>query len=224
MRIAIIQPYFFPYAGYFRLLSMTDLLVVFDCVQFPRRGWVHRNRIQMEPEVYRWLTLPLKKQPRSVAIKDLRFHEKGNDVWKKRLAVLAVFNPKLANPALHAFLNDLKGSPIDYLEKGLQLTCQQLSLPFNVIRSSSLHISAELRGQDRVIEICKRLNATEYLNAPGGRHLYHQADFERHNLSLKFLSSYQGGYQSILQRLFNEKPADLLKELNLAENRAMLSA
>ena len=57
--VAIMQPYFAPYAGYFRLLATTDLFVVYDCVQFPRRGWVHRNQLPDAAGKLDWLTLPL---------------------------------------------------------------------------------------------------------------------------------------------------------------------
>ena len=59
--VAIMQPYFFPYAGYFRLFAASDLFVIYDCVQFPRRGWVHRNLLPDASGSERWLTLPLEK-------------------------------------------------------------------------------------------------------------------------------------------------------------------
>src|SRR5262244_1544533 len=71
--VAIMQPYFVPYAGYFRLYAASDLFVVYDCVQFPRRGWVHRNRLVDRTGALRWLTLPLAKAPRDILIRDLRF-------------------------------------------------------------------------------------------------------------------------------------------------------
>src|SRR5437016_2188558 len=66
--VAIMQPYFLPYAGYFRLFAASDLFVIYDCVQFPRRGWVHRNRLTDARGLERWLTLPLEKAPQHVLI------------------------------------------------------------------------------------------------------------------------------------------------------------
>ena len=71
--VAIMQPYFFPYAGYFRLFAAADLFAIYDCVQFPRRGWVHRNRLPDSNGAAGGLTLPLEKAPRSAIISDLRF-------------------------------------------------------------------------------------------------------------------------------------------------------
>ena len=59
--VAIMQPYFYPYAGYFRLFARADLFVVYDCVQFPRRGWVHRNRLTGADGQLQWLTLLLQQ-------------------------------------------------------------------------------------------------------------------------------------------------------------------
>ena len=54
------QPYFVPYAGYFRLFAAADVFVAYDCVQFPRRGWVHRNRLPTATGMSDWLTLPVR--------------------------------------------------------------------------------------------------------------------------------------------------------------------
>ena len=84
--VAIMQPYFCPYAGYFRLFAASDLFVLYDCVQFPRRGWVHRNRLPDASGVDRWLTLPIERAPRSVLIRDLAFPPRAVKVFADRLA------------------------------------------------------------------------------------------------------------------------------------------
>src|SRR5215468_11415162 len=83
--VAIMQPYFIPYTGYFRLLSASDLFVIYDCVQFPRRGWVHRNPLVDEAGVERWLTLPLEKASREILIRDLRFVKDAAELLEQRL-------------------------------------------------------------------------------------------------------------------------------------------
>src|SRR5437764_15470200 len=83
--VAIMQPYFVPYAGYFRLLAASDLFVIYDCVQFPRRGWVHRNQIPDAHGRAAWLTLPLAKAPQEVLIRDLAFPEAAEAMLAERL-------------------------------------------------------------------------------------------------------------------------------------------
>src|ERR1700750_1478713 len=70
--VPIMQPSFLPYAGYFRLFAASDLFVVYDCVQFPRRGWVHRNRLPLASGDAGWLTLPVAKAPRDALICNLK--------------------------------------------------------------------------------------------------------------------------------------------------------
>src|SRR5215207_8721062 len=83
--VAIMQPYFIPYAGYFRLFAASDLFVIYDCVQFPRRGWVHRNRLPDATGQESWLTLPLAKAPRDVRIRDLRFSADADQILADRM-------------------------------------------------------------------------------------------------------------------------------------------
>src|SRR5215212_9434208 len=77
LTVAIMQPYFVPYAGYFRLFAASDLFVIYDCVQFPRRGWVHRNLLVDASGEARWLTLPIEKAAQNVLIRDLSFAPTG---------------------------------------------------------------------------------------------------------------------------------------------------
>src|SRR5580704_1381643 len=87
LTVAIMQPYFFPYAGYFRLFAASDLFVFYDCVQFPRRGWVHRNKLIQRNTTSDWLTLPLAKTGRDTTrIMDLRFSENAQEKWAERMA------------------------------------------------------------------------------------------------------------------------------------------
>ena len=222
MKISIMQPYFFPYAGYFRLINQTDLFVIYDCVQFPSRGWIHRNRIEINHGLFRWLTLPLKKQPRGTTIKNLEFHHDADVEWYKRLAAFKNQFSKDDNPALFRFLLQLKASPIDELIASLELTCIQLDIPFNFVRSSSLDVAGDIRGQDRILEICRLLKAKNYLNASGGRQLYDAKEFKRHGTQLEFLIDYQGSYQSMLQRLFTEDHQAIYQELTSTTNQQLI--
>src|SRR5436190_8297403 len=85
LTVAIMQPYFFPYAGYFRLFAASDLFVIYDCVQFPRRGWVHRNKLLDAAGNAEWLTLPLVPAPRDVLIRDLQFPPDAAAEFARRL-------------------------------------------------------------------------------------------------------------------------------------------
>jgi WbqC-like protein family len=210
LTVAIMQPYFFPYAGYFRLFAASDLFVIYDCVQFPRRGWVHRNLLIDSSGVERWLTLPLEKAPQSVLIRDLRFPPDAAQILAERLRPfpLVASDPAAVAPILAA-LTDVKETPLDYIERLLELTVAYCGLPWRTVRSSSLNVPAEFHGQDRIIEIARRVGARRYVNAPGGRELYDPTAFAETGIELGFLPPYTGPNASILTRILRDQ-RDLL--------------
>lgn len=206
-RVVVMQPYFFPYLGYFRLFAASDLFVFLDCVQFPRRGYVHRNQAPAahpsarnagEPK---WLTLPLARQPRETLIHDLRFAPDAADEWSRRLAGfdwLSKSPPQ--NDAIVAALRDVRNDAdvCDYLIATLLSSTDRLGLDYRWIRSSSLQVPSEFRGQDRIIEIVKRCGGRTYVNAPGGVGLYDAEAFRREGMALEFLPPFSGSPHSVL--------------------------
>ncbi len=207
-RIAVMQPYFFPYAGYFRLLAQADQFVLFDCVQFPRRGRVHRCEVP-GPAGAHWLTLPLAAQPRDVRIADLAFADDARARMDSRLAALPWIAAATGTAAasLRAFLHAPLDGVVDYLEDGLRLAAGLLGIDCKFCRSSSLGLPAALRGQDRVLAIASALGASHYLNAPGGRALYDPARFAQAGIALEFLPAWTGPGMQLLPALMQDDPA-----------------
>jgi hypothetical protein len=205
------QPYFFLYAGYFRLLAAAGTFVVFDDVQFPRRGRVHRCQIPGPRGALEWLTLPLARQPRDITIKDLAFAANAREVLDRRLARL----PWLADARgpwaerVRAHLFGPLDNVADFLEAELRLVAKALDVRPRLIRSSGVAIDPHLRGQDRVIALVRALNGRTYINAPGGRALYSDDAFERSGLELNFLTPYPGDGGSILPGLVRENSETL---------------
>jgi WbqC-like protein family len=215
--VAIMQPYFIPYAGYFRLFAASDLFVIYDCVQFPRRGWVHRNRMLGADGRECWLTLPLAKMPRDVRIRDLSFSADASAILEERMRRIPLLDtPRQAEPEIVASVKRVVGSPVDYLERVLGEIVSRLGLRWNTIRSSSLDVPDSLRAQDRIIEIARRLGATRYINSPGGRNLYEPERFAAAGIELRFLDPYPGPSSSILHRLLNEDPTLLSDDIRAA--------
>jgi len=212
--ISIMQPYFIPYAGYFRLLVAADLFVIYDCVQFQRRGWMHRNVLRTANGATEWLTLPLEKAPQDVLIRDLRFRSgarKEIEAQIPRFPALAASSPHTAS--LTDAIRDPSGRPVDYIVNLLRLTTEIMGLPWRVVRSSELGLSSDLRAQDRILAIVKACSGSRYINPPGGRNLYHHADFAAAGIDLCFLKDHTGSYDSIAQRLSAEDPIAVAKEV-----------
>lgn len=210
-RVAVMQPYFYPYAGYYRLLAAADELVLLDCVQFPRRGRVHRCQVPGPTGEEEWLTLPLASQPRDTAICDLAFAAQARPEFDARLArlpwIAAAGGPAAVavREHLHAPLDDVVG----YLEAGLRLVADQLGLPARIVRSSTLAVDPALRGQDRIVALALARGATRYVNPPGGRELYSPDAFAEAGLVLEFLPDYPGPYRHFLSALMREPIAAL---------------
>jgi hypothetical protein len=218
--VAIMQPYFIPYAGYFRLLTASDLFVVYDCVQFPRRGWVHRNQMTDRRGAPQWLTLPLEKAPQETLIRDLRFPPGAAEMLAERLQPFPMQpRDEAAFAPVGAALRDVRDTPALYIERLLQAAAAYCGAPWNVVRSSSLDVPADLHGQERILEIARRVGAERYVNAPGGRALYDPDAFDRAGIELRFLAPYEGPTVSILERILRDDPAELAADIADAPGR-----
>lgn len=182
MKIAIMQPYYYPYAGYFRLFAASDFFVFLDCVQWNRRGRVHRREVTKGV----WDTLPIRKTNRdSTRIMDMQWQ-----TGKERGM-----------------------APVDFIIESCLSMVRQLNIKSSVGRSSNHHIPDNLHGQGRIIAICKKLGATEYINSPGGHDLYDEAAFAKEGIKLTFLPEWQGSYDSILERLAYEDSQKIRDEI-----------
>ncbi len=212
--VAIMQPYFVPYAGYFRLLAAADLFVIYDCVQFPRRGWVHRNRLADASGTLQWLTLPLAKAPQDVLISDLRFRPDAGIALADEFRRFPVLSKPHPDPyGLLDALNDLAGTPVDYIERLLHRCAIALGLPWRVQRSSSLCIPPGVMGQQRILAITEAVGGRRYVNPPGGVDLYDSVRFSEAGVDLRFLRPHMGSFESTLGRLLSEPIEDILAEM-----------
>ncbi len=194
------QPYFSPYAGYYRLFAAVDVFVILDCVQFPRRGWVHRNQFSRRDNSLDWLTLPIKKCSQQAVIKDLEFDS---------LHKLSEFHTSLAKFNLSGLMTeteiastfDFTMPVIDFLEKNLIASSENLNFSPRIIRSSNFSLPSNLKGEDRILEILKIINASQYINLSGGLNLYHLDVFRENNIELKILTPFHGNKIGMMERL-----------------------
>jgi hypothetical protein len=208
--VAVMQPYFIPYSGYFSLMLKADIFVLYDCVQFPRRGWVHRNRLTDTQGNLKWLTLPLEYMPQSARITELRFDNGGRERLNAQLASFSVLRQETH---LYNELLNVDQSFVDYVESWLSRLASILGIHFNPVRSSSLNLSLEFKNQDRILALCQHFGATKYLNAAGGTELYTPAAFHQRGIELAFLKPWQGSQVSMLERVIRENPREIRHEL-----------
>ena len=206
------QPYFFPYAGYFRLFLEADVFVILDCAQFPRRGWVHRNKFRKSDGEYDWLTLPIEKAPQETLIRNLKFDSRFKlDEFNRSVFKFEIFN-EFSTETYNQIFN-FNVSVVDLLEYQIRHILKALNLDVKIIRSSQLDIDPSIRNEMRIIEIVKILKGRRYINLSGGVNLYQPLTFLENQINLEFLQPYVGSTENILERLEKESNQDILKEI-----------
>jgi hypothetical protein len=192
MKLGIMQPYFFPYIGYWQLMNAVDKYVIYDDVNFLKAGWINRNRILVNGEA-KMVNLKLNGASSNRLINEV---EVSNDkVYNKKLLRTIEENYKKAPyfsniySVIEKIINQDEKNLARYLEYSMKQICEYLFIETELIISSSLNKNNALKGQDKVIEICKVLGTDEYYNAIGGQELYSDKDFETQGIKLKFLKT-----------------------------------
>ena len=192
MKIAIMQPYFFPYIGYFQLIAAVDKFVVYDDVNYINRGWINRNNILING-VATLIQVPLSGASQNKLINEVEILNEAK--WKIKLLRTIELNYKKA-PLFRAVYDliqtqinightHIAGLNVD----SIQAVCKYLGIGTEIIPSSSQYQNKHLSGQDRILEICKVENANHYINPIGGMELYDRALFNENNIELNFLKS-----------------------------------
>ena len=223
MHLAIMQPYFLPYLGYFQLMSAADKLVLLDDVNFINRGWINRNRIAVNGEPY-WLTLPLAKASQNRLINEIEIVD--DPMWKRkamRTVELSYRSASFADEILPLFsdmLKEARGSLSVFLFHRLRQVADYLGINVRIEPTSTIYPKEGRTGQDRILDICRREGATTYINLPGGRDLYNPQAFAAAGIKLLFIEpnldvlvlqhgGQEGPSLSILDLLMHNSPARL---------------
>ena len=191
MKLGIMQPYFFPYIGYFQLVNVVDKYVVYDNIQYTKKGWINRNRILMNGKDA-YITVPLEKDSDHLNICERKV---SNSFEKNKFLnqIKGIYSNAPYFDCIFSIIEDI----VCFSEKNLflfnynsiQKICKYLNITTEIIVSSTISINHSLKGQDKVLAICQVLNATEYYNAIGGRELYDRQIFAEQNINLQFLKS-----------------------------------
>lgn len=191
MKLAIMQPYFMPYVGYFQLIAAVDTFIVYDNIKYTKKGWINRNRmLQNGADVM--FSLPLKKDSDTL------------DVVQRELA--ADFNrDKLLNqfrgayrsapyfeqtfPLVEQIVRYEDANLFGFIHHSIVRTCEHLDINTEIRISSEIAIDHDLTGQDKVLALCEAVGAATYVNAIGGMELYSKEVFRERGIELQFIKS-----------------------------------
>ena len=188
--IAMMQPYWFPYLGYFQLIQAADVFVIGDDLQYINRGWVNRNRILANGEP--WLfSLPLKKGHHELPINQRELSDTVAQDNAKLLRTLSLHYGRApyrdqVMPLLERLLQHPEPNLALYLEHSLRELCAHLGITTPIVRGSEQAIGAVEDKQDRVVKLVRHLGGNRYLNPIGGLELYEDKYFQDHGLELRF--------------------------------------
>jgi hypothetical protein len=186
------QPYVFPYLGYFHLMSAVDEFILFDDVQFIARGWIHRNQIlvQGKPHVF---TVPLQKHSQETRISEVRLSEfeRFREKFFKTLQTAyrkASFYEGTRELVDRAFVPGTERISV-LAERTLRLLAEHLGIEAKILCASSFALPDSLTGLARILKLCELRSARTYVNASGGKGLYQPAEFTRRGIDLRFVES-----------------------------------
>ena len=191
MKLGIMQPYFFPYLGYFQLLNCVDKLVLYDNIEFTKKGWINKNRLLLNGKESLF-SINLKKDSdylniceRSISPVYKKEREKLirkiESSYKKAPCYAEVM--PLIRKIIEADIENL----FDYILNSIVEINTYLNIKTPLVISSSLNISNDLKGQDKVIAICNKIKPSEYVNPVGGMELYSKITFKKNGLDLSFI-------------------------------------
>jgi hypothetical protein len=193
VKIAIMQPYFFPYIGYFQLINLVDEFIVYDNIEFTKKGWINRNRILVNGHDS-YITLPLRKDSDYLDVRDRSLADVWSSERKKLLnRITSAYrnspNFELVYPVIETCVLLDDKNLFRFIFNSLSIINEYLQIKTPIIISSTISINHELKAEKKVLALCKAMNATEYINPIGGVKLYRKDDFSNEGIDLYFIKS-----------------------------------
>ncbi|WP_336953811.1 WbqC family protein [Acinetobacter sp. AS167] len=200
MKLAIMQPYFMPYIGYFQLINTVDKFIFYDDVTFIKQGWINRNQILINNQASLF-SVPLSNASSHVLIKDVLINEKSYEKWKKSFLNSIFFSYKKAknyeviSTLLHSVLDQKPKTISELAIRSIIEVSRYLGIKTEFEVSSETYQNTHLSGQNRVLDMCESENAITYINPIGGVELYSKNVFLQQGIDLFFIQSNKSIYK-----------------------------
>ncbi len=188
--IAIMQPYFFPYIGYWQLIYAVNRFVILDDVNYIMRGWVNRNRLLINSEPT-YITVPLQHASPNRKICDTMLV--SSTIWRDKLTKMVENTYRRTPhfdevfPVIEQLIRHPSENLADYLACQLQTLSKFLGISTEFVVTSRIYGNNEMAAQERILDICKREGATTYINPQGGQKLYDTDAFFSAGIDLRFI-------------------------------------
>lgn len=193
MKLAIMQPYFMPYIGYFQLINSVDRFIIYDNIQYTKKGWINRNRILINGKD-QLITLPLKKDSDYLDVVERELSGSWENDKNKMLNVIkSSYNKAPYFQEIFELVSKCLNNPevnlFKFIYDSIVLINGYLEIKTHIITSSTIDINHTLKSQDKVVSLCKEQNANVYINSIGGIELYDKEIFKQNGIKLNFIKS-----------------------------------
>lgn len=200
MTLAIMQPYFLPYLGYYALIKATDKFIILDEVQYINKGWIARNRILKPGGGWQYILIPVEKHPQITLIKDIKISNSAN--WQKRIInqlehykKTAPYYKQVIALLESAFSLNLESITLQNVHL-LSETCKYIGIQFQheIFSEMDLIIERVNEPDEWSLNIAKANKASCYINPQGGTAFYNNSKFTKNGIELKFLKIHLSEY------------------------------
>ena len=229
MKIALMQPYFLPYIGYFQLVNAVDKFIFFDDAAFIKKGWIHRNNILLNGRRHRF-TIPIRNMSSFTPIRSTMISENPR-FWQRKLSETfrhayhkAPFF-EVIFPKVDEILRGAKNRPIaDVAIDSIQMVLDYIGTEHTLMRSSERsYNNSQLELSERVVDICQKEGGTTYINAIGGQSFFDKPYFNQWDIQIQFLKPNLRNYaQSLPEFIAGLSILDVLMYNNPMTIKAML--
>jgi hypothetical protein len=186
------QPYFLPYIGYWQLINAVDTFVILDDVNYINKGWINRNNILVNEQA-KLFTIPLTDASQNKKINEISISDDSK--WSASLLKTIEYNYKKA-PFYNQIFPLIEESVLfsdknlsAFIYNSIKIVCNYLNIETQIIPSSSVYSNSELKSSARILDICIKANADEYINPIGGTELYQKEAFLGKGINLHFLKT-----------------------------------
>lgn len=199
MKVAIMQPYFLPYIGYFQLINAVDVFVVYDNIEYTKKGWINRNRILVNGKD-EFITLPLKRDSDYLHINQRCLADSIEQDKQKILRKIKEHYRKAPNfqeafALTEEIFNYNSTNLFEFVYNSIKVICNYLDISTKFIVSTTIDINHNLKSEEKVLAICKYYGADIYINTIGGSSLYAMLNFKSANIELQFIRSNEVVYK-----------------------------
>jgi hypothetical protein len=201
VKTAIMQPYFLPYIGYWQLINSVDEFIVYDNIEFTKKGWFNRNRM-LEVDHDRLFTVPIKKDSDYLPVGKRFLSDDSEKEISKTLRIIESNYKKAPHfsniyPIIKECFLFSDKNLFEYIFNSIKIICSYLGIDTELVISSDVAVDHSLKAEEKVIAICKARDTDTYINAIGGKELYDKQEFSKNGIDLKFIKSKNIEYKQL---------------------------